>query len=108
MKSTVLQNHSLDRAVVPLHPGSLVFRHQLLDSFPDPRDVLGHLGVNPIFASACAAFTPAHNTGDKIGVAVARHMWPTAVTLAGIPLYLVIASAEHAGRDAQWGRLDAD
>lgn len=107
-KSAVLQNHSIDMAVVPLRSGSPVGVHQPLDSIPDPSDVLGHLGVNPVFAFACAAFTPAHNTGDKIGVVVGRHMWPAAVTLAGILLCLVIAGAEHAGRDAQRGGLDAD
>lgn len=87
---------------MPLHPvGTLIFGHQYRSAFADPADVLGHLGIDPIFSFACTTFTPAHNAGNKIGVSVARDVWPTAVTLAGVLLYCVIAGTEHALRDAE-------
>lgn len=108
MKSAVLQKQPLDGAVVPLQPAStLFFGHQPLNAVTDPADELGHLSVDPIFASACAAFTPAHDASDKIGVVVARDVWPTAITFAGIFRYFIIASTEHAGRDAQLGGFHA-
>lgn len=99
--TSVLQNQPLDWSVVSLHPvGARLFGHQLLDAFTDPADVLGHLGVNAVFAFACAAFAPAHDAGDKISVAVPCDVRPATVTLAGVLRYCVVAGAEHAGRDA--------
>lgn len=67
----------------------------------DPWNKLGHLCVDTIFAFACAALSPAHNTGDEVGVMVACDVRPAAVTLARILGYCVIAGAEHALCDAQ-------
>lgn len=90
--------------MVSPHPATtLLFGHQLPDALIDPADVLGHLSVDAVFALACAAFAPAHNAGDEVGVAVARDMRPATVTLAGVLGYCVVAGAEHAGSDAQWG-----
>lgn len=92
---------------MPLLPAALLLGHQLLDAFTDPLDVLGHLGVDAVFAFACTAFTPAYNAGDKIGVSVARDVRSAAVALAGVLGYVVIASTEHALRDPQLGRFYA-
>lgn len=108
MRSAVLQEQPLDGAAVPLHPAAaLLFRHQFVNAVTDPADVLGHLGVDAVFAFASAAFAPAHDTGDKIGVAVACDVRPAAVTLAGVLGYLVVAGTEHAGGDAQLGGFHA-
>lgn len=102
IKSAVLQKQPFDWAVVPLHPfGTLFFGHQLFNATTDPADVLGHLGVDPIFAFACTPFTPAHNASDKISVPVVCDVRPTAVTLAGVFSYVVVAGTEHVGRDAE-------
>lgn len=102
-----LQNQSVDRAVVPLLPVAPLFGHQLLDAFTDPVDVLGHLGVDAIFAFACTAFAPAYNAGDKIGASVVRDVRSAAVALAGVFGCFVVASTEHAVRDAQLGGFNA-
>lgn len=75
--------------------------YQPLDALVDPPDVLGHLCVDAVFPLACTALAPAHNASHKVGVAVAGHVRPSAVTLAGVLLYFVVAGAEHAGGDAQ-------
>lgn len=103
----VLQIKPSHWAVVPLHPAAgRVFVHQLRHTFTDPRYVLGHLGVDTVLALASAAFTPAHNASDEVGAMVTCDMRPTAVTLAGVLGFCVIAGAEHPGRDAQRSGLD--
>lgn len=103
-----LQKHPFDLAVVPLHPfGALFFGHQRFDAGADPADVLGHLGVDPVPAFTRTALAPAHNASDKISVPVERDVRPTAVALAGVLSYVVVASAEHAGRDAKLRGFDA-
>lgn len=97
----VSQVEPSDGAAVPFLPaGVRSFGHQPSDAAADPADVLGHPGVDAVFALARAAFAPAHDSSDKVGVAVARDMWPAAVTLAGILRYFVVASTEHLGGDA--------
>lgn len=97
----VSQVEPSDGAAVPLVPaGVRSFGHQPSNAATDPADVLGHPGVDAVFALARTAFAPAHDSGDKVGVAVARDVWPAAVTLAGILRYLVVAGAEHLGGDA--------
>lgn len=81
--------------MVSLLPVALFCLHQSTDAITNPSDVLGHLCVDAIFAFACAAFAPAHDAGDEVGVTVARDVWPTTVALAGILGYGVVASAEH-------------
>ena len=93
---------------VPLRPATArLFGRQFVDAPADPADVLGHLGVDAIFAFACAAFTPAHDAGDKIGVVVAGDVRPAAVALARVHGCFVVAGAEHAGGDAPLGGLYA-
>lgn len=108
LSAAVSQVEPSDGAVVPFLPaGVSIFGHQSSDAGADPADVLGHPGVDAVFALACAAFTPAHDSGDKVGVAVARDVWPAAVTLAGILCYFVIAGTEHLGGDTQLGGFHA-
>lgn len=100
----MLQNQPLDGVVVPLHPAALiVFGHQPLHAFTDPGDVLGHLGVDAIFAFARATFAPAYDASDKISVTITCDMRPAAVALAGVLGYFVVAGTEHAGGDAKLG-----
>lgn len=86
---------------MPLPSSALSFGNQLVNALVDPTDVLGYLSVDTVFALLCTALAPAHNSGDKVSVAVARHMWPSAVPLTGVFCYRIVAGAEHAGRDAQ-------
>lgn len=91
-------------SVPPLVPS---FGHEPRHANPNPADVLGHLGVDSVFAGACAALPPAHNPSNKVGVAEARDMRATAVSLASIPGDVMIASTEHVLGDAQLGGFNA-
>lgn len=84
------------------------FGHEPRHADTNPTDVLGHLGVDSIFALACAALPPAHNPGDKVGIAVTCDVWATAVALAGVLGNVVVACTEHLLGDAQLGRFNAD
>lgn len=84
------------------------FGHEPCHTEPDPADILGHLGVDSVFSLACAALSPAHNPSNKVSVTVARDMWATAVPLASILGYVIIAGTEHVLGDAQPGGFYAD
>lgn len=92
---------------MPLLSGALAFGYQPGDAVVDPADVLGHLRVDTVLPPASAALAPAHDARHKVGVAVVGYVRPSAVTLAGVLRYVVIAGAEHAGGDAQRGGFHA-
>lgn len=101
MNTDISKKQPCDVALVSLLSAALLCWQQSVGGITDPWNKLGHLCVDTIFAFACTALSPAHNTGDKVGVMVARDVRPATVALAGILGYCVIASAEHALCDAQ-------
>lgn len=84
------------------------FGHESCHANTNPADVLRHLGVDSVFALARTALPPAHDPGDKVGIAVTRDVRTTAVALASVLGNVVVACAEHLLFDAQPGGFNAD
>lgn len=95
-------------SLLSVPPSVPSFSHEPCHADPNPADVLGHLGVDSVFALACAALPPAHDPSNKVSGAVARDVRATAVPLASILVDVIIASTEHLLGNAQLGGFHAD
>jgi len=92
----------------PCLPEMMVFGQQPLHAFPDPADVLGHLGVDAILPSTSAPLPPAHHACHEEGVPVWGNMGSPTVPVARVALAVAVAGAEHVVGDAVQTGLQAD